>query len=469
MRQQTQLAWRAFADAVSAALGVGVAYALRFHGPVHPYIPSGEPPEPHHYQVAALVTAGVVLVVFALMGVYRQRRGLEFIDEFFSVIGAALVAALVLLALIGAYREPGFTSYSRLTLVYWVPLMVLIDSAARYTIRRYVARQRTHGRGADRALVVGAGAAADLVIQRIRMFPDYGYQLIGVVADGLREGTEFGGVQVLGHTDELARVVRNRRVSIVFMALPDVSQDRVLHLVDSCAGTGVEFRIVPSMLELMTTQITADQLDGIPLLQLKHGLDIDGPKIAAKRAFDVVTAALGLVVLSPVLLLLAVLVRLSSPGPVLLRQERVGMRGGTFGMHKFRTMRADAEEDTGPVWAAVDDPRRTSIGRFLRRFSLDELPQLWNILTGDMSLVGPRPERPVFVKEFTRQFPRYDDRHQVRPGLTGWAQVNDLRGQTPVEDRLLYDLYYIESWSLQFDLKIILITLVRVFTHKNAY
>jgi exopolysaccharide biosynthesis polyprenyl glycosylphosphotransferase len=463
------LAWRMFLDALMAAVGVGVAYQLRFHAPVHPFIPSGEPPEPGHYRAAALITAAVVVAVFALMGVYRQRRGLEFIDEFFSVIGATLVTGLVLLALIGAYREPGFTSYSRLTLVYWLPLMVLLDSVGRYAVRRYVARQRRHGRGADRALVVGAGAAADLVIQRIRMFPDYGYQLVGVVADGLKEGTEFGGVQVLGRTEDLSRVVRNRRVSIVFMALPDVSQDRILHLVDSCDGTGAQFRIVPSMLELMTTQITADQLDGIPLLQLRHGLDIDGPKIALKRAFDVIVAALGLVILSPVLLLLAALVRLTSAGPILLRQERVGMNGKAFGMHKFRTMRADAEEDTGPVWAEEDDPRRTAVGRFLRRFSLDELPQLWNILSGEMSLVGPRPERPVFVREFSRQFARYTDRHQVRPGLTGWAQVNDLRGQTPIEDRLLYDLYYIESWSLQFDLKIILITLVRVFTHKNAY
>jgi exopolysaccharide biosynthesis polyprenyl glycosylphosphotransferase len=469
MRHRRLLAARVVVDFAAAALGVGVAYLLRFHAPIHPYIPSIEPPEPHHYQVAAFVSAAVVLGVFALMGVYRQRRGLEFIDEFFSVIGATLVAGLVLLALIGAYREPGFDSYSRLTLVYWVPLMVLLDSAGRYAVRRYVARQRTHGRGADRAVVVGAGAAADLVIQRIRMFPDYGYQLVGVVADGLKEGSEFGGVQVLGRIDDLPRVVRNRRVGIVFMALPDVSQDRVLHLVDSCADSGAEFRIVPSMLELMTTQVTADHLDGIPLLQLKHGLDIDGPKIVLKRLFDVVVAALGLVVLSPLLLVLALLVRLTSSGPVLLHQERTGLRGRQFAMHKFRTMREDAEEDTGPVWAEVDDPRRTAVGRFLRRFSLDELPQLWNILAGDMSLVGPRPERPVFVREFAQRLSRYHDRHQVRPGLTGWAQVNDLRGQTPVEDRLLYDLYYIESWSLQFDLKIILITLVRVFTHKNAY
>ena len=469
MNRRTLLAWRVVLDAVMAAGGVGVAYYLRFRGPLHPFIPSVEPPEPHHYQAAAVVTAGVVVVVFALMRVYRYRRGTEFIDELFSLIGAMAVSGLVLLALIGAYRETGFNSYSRLTLVYWLPVATFMIAISRYVLRRYQAAQRGRGRGADRALVVGSGAAADLVIQRIRMFPDYGYQLVGIVDDELKQGADFGGVQVLGATAELPRVISNHRVGVVFMALPDVSQDRVLHLMDTCDGSGVEFRIVPSMLELMTTQVTADQLDGIPLLQFRHGLDIAGPKIAAKRAFDIVIAALGLVILSPVLVLFGLLVRLTSPGPVLLHQERVGLHGATFPMHKFRTMRADAEEETGPVWAAEADPRRTAFGRFLRRFSFDELPQFWNILTGQMSLVGPRPERAVFVAEFTERLHRYADRHQVRPGLTGWAQVNDLRGQTDVEERLLYDLYYIESWSLQFDLKILLITLVRVFTHKNAY
>jgi exopolysaccharide biosynthesis polyprenyl glycosylphosphotransferase len=223
------------------------------------------------------------------------------------------------------------------------------------------------------------------------------------------------------------------------------------------------------MLELMTTQVAGDQLDGIPLLQFRSGLDIDVSKAASKRVLDVVVAAVGLVVLSPLLLLIALLVKLGSRGPVLLHQERTGMDGRLLRMHKFRTMRYNAEAETGPVWAAPGDARRTSLGTVLRRLSLDELPQLWNVLKGEMSLVGPRPERPVFVEEFAKQLSGYKNRHLVRPGLTGWAQVNDLRGNTPVEERLIYDLYYIENWSLAFDLKIILITLFRIFTHKNAY
>jgi exopolysaccharide biosynthesis polyprenyl glycosylphosphotransferase len=301
------------------------------------------------------------------------------------------------------------------------------------------------------------------------MFPDYGYQVVGVVADNLEPGHAFSGVDVLGKTDELREIVGARNINLVFVAAPDMSQDEILALMDSCRECRADFRIVPSMLEIMTSRVTGDQLDGIPLLQFRHGLDVDAAKATSKRALDITVSGLGMIVISPVLLLIALLVKLSSPGPVLIHQERTGLGEGTLVMHKFRTMRADAEAETGPVWAGTNDPRRTWIGPVLRRFSLDELPQLWNVLRGEMSLVGPRPERPVFVEDFKSRIQRYEDRHLVRPGLTGWAQVNDLRGQTSVEERLIYDLYYIENWSLAFDLKIILITLFRVFTHKNAY
>jgi exopolysaccharide biosynthesis polyprenyl glycosylphosphotransferase len=448
------------------AVALGLAYWFRFHFYVHPPPLEGEAPDLGHYVAGAPVLVATVLLVFALMGVYRNRRGLQFIDEFFNVTGAMAVAGTVVLAMSALYRE---FSYSRLTILYWGIVSLVLIALARYGLRRYAAAQRARGLAGDRALVIGHGAAADLVIQRVRMFPDYGYRLVGVVSDVLPAGTDFRGVEVLGGTEHLADLVRREAVSIVFVALADVSQDRILYLMDSCQGTEAEFRIVPSLLEIMTTQVTGDQLDGIPLLQLRHGLDISGPNGTLKRVFDFTVASAGLVLLSPLLLLLAVLIKATSPGPVLLFQERVGQRGRTFRMAKFRTMRQDAELSSGPVWASAGDPRRTGVGAFLRRFSLDELPQLLNIFRGHMSLVGPRAERPVFVKEFEARLPHYGDRHRVRPGLTGWAQANDLRGQTPVEERLIYDLYYIENWSLAFDLKIILITLFRVFTHKNAY
>jgi exopolysaccharide biosynthesis polyprenyl glycosylphosphotransferase len=301
------------------------------------------------------------------------------------------------------------------------------------------------------------------------MFPDYGYQVVGLITDGARAGEKIAGSDVLGPRDDLRRIVEERKVNVVFVAEPELSQDQILGLVDSCRDCGADFRIVPSMLELMTSRVTADQLDGIPLLQFRHGLDVDAAKATSKRVMDVLIACVGMIVISPVLAVVAILIKLTSPGPVLIHQERGGLNERPMLMHKFRTMSVNAEAETGPVWAAADDPRRTPLGKILRRFSIDELPQLWNVLVGEMSLVGPRPERPQFVNEFKQRINRYSDRHLVRPGLTGWAQVNDLRGQTSVDERLIYDLYYIENWSLAFDLKIILITLFRIFTHENAY
>jgi exopolysaccharide biosynthesis polyprenyl glycosylphosphotransferase len=454
-------------DALMATVAFGLAYWVRFH--VYPkYIPGGEQPAPSHYLAAAPVVAVTVVIVFVFMDVYRLQRGTQFIDEMFSVIKAMAVAAIVVFAMVGVYRDGQFT-YSRLTLAYWILAATLLMLLARYALRRVRARSWRRGEGIDRVVVVGSGAAAALILQRIRMFPDYGYKVVGVVADDLKAGDAFGGADVLGTAGDLHQIVSERSVNLVFVAAPEMSQDDILQLVDSCRDSRTDFRIVPSMLEIMTSRVSGDQLDGIPLLQFRHGLDVDAAKATSKRALDLVVSGLGMIIISPVLVLIALLVRLSSHGPIILHQERTGLDEQPMVMHKFRTMRADAESETGPVWAGTNDSRRTWIGPFLRRFSLDELPQLWNVIVGEMSLVGPRPERPVFVADFKARIDRYADRHLVRPGLTGWAQVNDLRGQTSVEERLIYDLYYIENWSLAFDLKIILITLFRVFTHKNAY
>jgi exopolysaccharide biosynthesis polyprenyl glycosylphosphotransferase len=464
---------RVVADFLLAMVALALAYALRFH--VYPrYIPGGEPPDVGHYVWAAPVVGLTVVLVFWLTGVYRLRRGIQFIDEVFKVTGGLAVALLVVLAMEGVYRQIPFVldttfTYSRLTAVYWTGAAVLVISLGRYLLRRYEAAQRAVGNGADRALVVGWGASADLLVQRLRMFPDYGYKVVGVLADRLEPAEEVAGARVLGAIAEMPNVLHTTPVDTVFFTSSEMSPDHMLHLIDCCRRRGVDVQILPGMLELMTTQVTGDQIGGIPLLQLRHGLDIQGWKTAVKRAFDMLVAGLGLIVISPLLALIALLVKISSPGPVLIHQERIGMRGRPFQTHKFRSMRVDAEVRTGPVWAAARDPRRTALGGVLRRLSLDELPQLWNIVLGDMSLVGPRPERPNFVAEFSKRMPRYCDRHLVRPGLAGWAQANDLRGQTPVEERLIYDLYYIENWSLAFDIKILLITLARVWTHKNAY
>jgi exopolysaccharide biosynthesis polyprenyl glycosylphosphotransferase len=226
--------------------------------------------------------------------------------------------------------------------------------------------------------------------------------------------------------------------------------------------------MLPDLFEIITTRVSADVVDGIPLLGVRRS-QVTGLAVLVKRGFDLLVSLTLLVLLSPLLAALAVAIRLSSRGPVLYRQKRVGMGNVVFTVYKFRSMVSDAEAETGPVFASADDARRTPVGRFMRRYSLDELPQLVNIIRGDMSLVGPRPERPYFVERFGAEIPRYLERHQVRPGVTGWAQVNDLRGDTSIADRTIYDIYYIENWSPAFDIKILLLTIGRTLFHKHAY
>jgi exopolysaccharide biosynthesis polyprenyl glycosylphosphotransferase len=298
------------------------------------------------------------------------------------------------------------------------------------------------------------------------MFPDCGYRIVGSVVRGGHP--EPLGVASLGHVKDLRQIVLDHNVKVVFIADPDASPQDIVELAGTFADLATEFRIVPGVLDIIATSSATHELVGIPLLALKGGLDRDPIQLAVKRAIDILISGIGLICISPLMLMLALMIRFTSPGPALIRQDRVGLGGKVFQMYKFRSMRVDAEANSGPVWATRRDPRRTGVGKFIRRFSLDELPQLWNVLVGDMSLVGPRPERPLFVEQLTSQMPAYSERIRLRPGLTGWAQLNDLRGLTPIEDRLIYDLYYLERWSVSFDLKIILTTAFRVATHRNA-
>jgi exopolysaccharide biosynthesis polyprenyl glycosylphosphotransferase len=465
MRKNPWLPWaRASLDAVSMLGGAVIAYNYRFHVDRIP-IPGTEPPSIIPYLVAAPVVALIFVATFAFSGVYRIRRGRPFVDELFSIIGAAAVAGVISLALMSLYR--GF-SYSRLVLLYAVVASLVLITLNRLLLRRMMTLRQRRGLGTDRVLVVGTGAGSELLLHRMTMFPEFGYTVCGVLDDRLAPGTPFAGSAVVGRISELATQVQDQRVDQVFLALPGASHDEMLHLIKTCDDLRVDFRMLPDIFEIITTRVSADVVDGIPLVGVRRS-QVEGLGLLVKRVFDLVLALILLVVLSPLWLLLALLIVATSHGPVLYRQERVGQGGRLFTLVKFRSMVSDAEAETGPVFASPEDSRRTGVGRFMRRFSLDELPQLLNIIRGDMSLVGPRPERPFFVERFGAEIPRYLERHQVRPGVTGWAQVNDLRGGTSIGDRTIYDIYYIENWSLSFDIKILLLTLGRIFVHAHAY
>jgi len=465
MRKNQWLPWtRAALDVLSLLGGAVIAYNYRFHIDRIP-IPGTEPPSIAPYLAAAPVVALIFVVTFASSGVYRIRRGRPFLDELFSIIGAAALAGVVTLALMSLYR--GF-SYSRLVLLYLIVASLVLITINRLLLRRVMSIRRRRGIGTDRVLVVGTGAGSELLLHRMTMFPEYGYTVCGVLDDRLAVGTPFAGSQIVGPVGELPQQVRRQQIDQVFLALPGASHDEMLHLIKTCDDLQVDFRMLPDVFEIITTRVSADVVDGIPLVGVRRS-QMEGIGLAAKRLFDLVVSLTLVVVLSPIWVLLVIAIAVSSRGAILYRQERVGQGGRVFTLLKFRSMVADAEAETGPIFAAPDDARRTPVGRFMRRLSLDELPQLINIIRGDMSLVGPRPERPFFVERFGSEIPRYLERHQVRPGVTGWAQVNDLRGGTSIADRTIYDIYYIENWSLSFDIKILLLTIGRVFLHSHAY
>jgi exopolysaccharide biosynthesis polyprenyl glycosylphosphotransferase len=458
-------AWvRPSLDAISVALGLLLAYNYRFHLDPIP-IPGTEPPTVGHYLAAMPVLVAVFLVTFALSGIYRTQRGRALLDEIFSIIGATVVSGLVALALMSLYRS---FSYSRLVLLYTIVAAFVLIAINRAILRQIRLAQQRRGIGMDRVLIVGTGTGSELLIQRMTMFPGYGYQVCGILDDRLEPGSSFAGARVIGRLAELPDRVRDAHADQVFIALPGADHETLLHLIKTCEDLQVEFRMLPDLFEIITTRVSADVIDGIPLVGVRRS-QVTGLGLLLKRTFDLVVSLVLLVVLSPVMLILAIVIKLTSPGPVFYRQERVGREGRLFTVLKFRSMIADAEAATGPVFTAKDDTRRTPVGRFMRRFSLDELPQLINIIRGEMSLVGPRPERPFFVERFSSEIPRYLERHQVRPGVTGWAQVNDLRGDTSIANRTIYDIYYIENWSLVLDVKILLLTFGRVFIHHHAY
>ena len=415
------------------------------------------------------VPVAIAMYVFALFvnGQYRSWRGRTLVDQLLSLYTGLGLAAILILAAISLTGTGPL--YSRLTITYSVIICAAVMTLERFVLREYETRLRRRGVGTERVLMVGTGTTSELLIRRMNMFPQYGYLCCGVLDDQREIGTRFAGVDVVGRLDDLPRLADMLQVGKCFLAVPSARRDQLVRLMKLCEDQHIEFRLVPDLLELMSTRADAESIDGLPLIGVRRR-KVGMVSRAGKRLVDVVASALGLAVAGLPMLAIAAAIKLTSPGgPVLFRQERIGRFRRPFLVLKFRTMIPDAEARTGPVVALPGDPRVTRLGRFLRRTSLDELPQLINVLKGDMSLVGPRPQPTFFDQRYSTEVPRYLERQQVRPGLTGWAEVNDLRGAAPIVDRTLYDVYYVENWSLVMDLKIILLTAVRLVAHRHAY
>ena len=464
VRQRQLLATAVFVlDGLLIAGAWLAAYWLRFYA-LGLAAPLGIPPLSFHLWVGAVLTP-VGLLVLRTFRLYRSARTARLSHELFVL--AEGVAVITALAGLGSFFARGELPRSVLLIFAGVATGGLWG--ARVTLRVVLRALRRRGRNLRYVMVVGTGEQATRLIAKLEQHPDYGLAIRGLVTtDPAQVGAPVAGHPVLGTIADLPGLVERTGTDFVYLALArsdwQAEEDALVRLSNST----VAVRLVPDLVRAFTLNAAVEDFDGMPVVLVTETPE-QGWNAVIKRAFDLVFSTLGLVLLSPLLLAVAVWVRLDSPGALLYAQERVGVNGRRFRMYKFRTMRVDAEAEGAPGWTTAADPRRTGAGATLRRLSLDELPQLWNVLLGHMSLVGPRPERPVYVDRFRASIPRYMLRHHVKAGMTGWAQVNGLRGDTPLERRIEFDLYYIEHWSLAFDLRIIALTFVRVFRDASAY
>ncbi len=449
-------------DAMLIATAWLGAYWLRFHALGLP-TPLGVPPLSLYVWSGAVLTP-TALLVLRTFRLYRSARTSRLGVELLAVVQAMVVVAAM--AGVGSFYARG--ELSRTAIAIFLVLATLLLGGVRVCARLLLRELRRRGRNLRHILVVGTGEPARMLLKKIRRHADFGLHVRGLVAaDATEVGRSLYEVPVLGAIADLPRLLDDVRPELLYIALERREWQAESEALTLLADSTVAVRLVPDLSQAFRLNPSVEDFDGMPVVLVTESPE-QGWNAVVKRAFDLVCSGLGLVLLSPVMAALALLVKLDSPGPVFYAQERVGLNGRRFWMFKFRSMRIDAESG-GPGWTVKDDPRRTRFGSTLRRLSLDELPQLWNVFMGDMSLVGPRPEQPRFVEEFRGSIPRYMLRHHVKAGMTGWAQVNGLRGDTPLEDRIRYDLYYLQNWSLWFDVRILFLTVARVFKDASAY
>jgi Undecaprenyl-phosphate glucose phosphotransferase len=454
-------------DLVMVALGFYVAYWLRQEVGLPPPVniaPFGD------YVVMMFVQLVIMNIVYFFSRLYDVQRSMPRLDEFYRIFASTSIGTISTIAFITfLFKNSALElDFPRVMVVYAWLLTVVLVTASRSLMMVVRNQLRRRGVWADRLLIVGTGDVGRMILQKIRQMPRLGYQVIGFVdGDRLPEQQQIMGVPILGGVDDITDIIKEHNVEEVIIGRPELSHQEVLAIISRCERGQVGIKIFPDLFQIIASELSIGDLGGLPLLTVRD-VALRGWRLTLKRAVDLLGSAALLLIFSPVLMLVALAIKLDSSGPVFYAQERMGLDARPFWCLKFRSMRTDAEKD-GPGWTTEGDPRVTRLGRLMRRFSIDESPQLINVFLGEMSLVGPRPERPMYVEQFQRSIPRYMDRHRERAGMTGWAQVNGLRGDTSIAERTKYDLWYIENWSLWLDFKIMLRTIFSVFGDRHAY
>ena len=452
-------------DAAITAASFMLAYFFKFYvlndGPGVGVLPASD-----YFSLLAFIVPAYILLYY-LCGVYTPKRTVRLRFEVYGIVKAdtiGIVALIIFMFLI--LRE---IHYSRSVMVIFYVFNVFFTAGFRFALRKSLRTVRGKGYNLKHILLVGYSRAAEEYIDRLSDNPQWGYVACGILDNNVPAGTLYKGVKVLGSLGNLEIILPENKLDEIAITLPLRDYDYLEAIVGTCEKFGVHTKFIPDYNSLIPSKPYTEDLEGLPVINIRYVPLTNTGNILIKRVIDIIGSLVGIILTSPIMLISAILVKCTSRGPIIFKQERVGLHNKPFYMYKFRSMEMQSAKEERKAWTVKNDPRVTTVGRILRKTSIDELPQLFNILKGDMSLVGPRPERPHFVDKFKEEIPRYMVKHQVRPGLTGWAQVNGLRGDTSIKKRIEYDIYYIENWTVGLDIKIILLTFFTGFINKNAY
>lgn len=453
-------------DAVVIVVAYILAWYLRLYSGF--FEKEGTPLSPRIYMAALLIIVPGYLILYYFFRLYTAKRLQGRREEFANIIKANVIGVLVLI-LILFLGKGMLINFSRRVIFFFSVLNIVLEEISRILIRSVLNKMRKQGFNLKHIVLVGYSRAAEEYIDRIKANPQWGYVVRGILDDHVERGTTYKGVKVLGRIDNLMVILPENKLDEIAITLSLNEYANLERIVDLCEKSGVHTKFIPDYNSIIPTRPYTEDLLGLPVINIRHVPLNDGFNKGLKRLVDIVGSLFCIVLFSPVMLITAILIKCTSKGPLIFKQERIGLHNKSFRMYKFRSMEVQPEAEEKKAWTTKNDPRVTPIGRIIRKTSIDEMPQFFNILRGDMSLVGPRPERPYYVEKYKEEIPRYMIKHQVRPGLTGWAQVNGLRGDTSIRERIESDLYYIENWTLGLDIKILFMTVFKGFVNKNAY
>lgn len=412
------------------------------------------------------VIYGFAFILIAYVStLYMPKRKAKFATELAKLFQAHLFSIFVLLSVLYTVK---FVDISRLFLFIFFLLAVFLTSLYRYLVKQSLRHFRRKGFNKQFVLIAGAGKVGRRYYQTLQRHPEFGLEVVGFLDDYCTQ-LEDGYKPILGKLNGLEKMLSTKLIDEVIIALPLIVYPKYREIIAKCEKAGVRVSIIPDFYDILPATPYFQSIGGLPVIGIRDVPLDEASNRVFKRGFDIVFAVIAILMTSPIMLLITVVLKLTSPGPIIFKQERVGLNRRTFYMYKFRSMKHMPKADSDMQWTTEDDPRRTKFGSLLRKTSLDELPQFFNVLKGEMSVVGPRPERPYFVDQFKEEVPKYMIKHHVRPGITGWAQVSGLRGDTSISERIEHDLFYIEHWTILFDMKIIFKTVINGFVNRNAY